>query len=99
MNNEKLNNLICQWLEVSLEKLHAIKNQRYEEAAVNRDEERKIEYQICEVYGLDVDGSYPEIRKVVAKYLSEHGINIEDINVFNVKQSIREIKLAQIGIK
>ena len=96
MNNEKLNNLICQWLEINLRKLHAIENQHYEKAAYVRDEEREIEKQIVEVSDL-IDNS--SIRKMVGEYLSKSGINIEDINVFNVKQSIREIKLIQIGIK
>lgn len=100
MNNEKLNSLICQWLELNLKKLHAIENQHYEKAAYARDEERQIEYKICDIANLDTDSSSSaEIRKVVTQYLSECGINIHDINKDNVKQSIREIKLKQIGIK
>lgn len=101
MNNEKLNNLICQWLELNLKKLHAIENQHYETAAYARDEERQIEYKICDIANLDTDSSSSsaEIRKVATQYLSECGINIDDINKDNVKQSIREIKLKQIGIK
>lgn len=100
MNSEKLNNLICQWLELNLKKLHAIENQHYEKAAYARDEERKVEYKICELTNLDTDSSSSaEIRKVATRYLSECGIDIEDLNIMNVKQSIREIKLLQIGIK
>lgn len=100
MNSEKLNNLICQWLELNLKKLHAIENQHYEKAAYARDEERKVEYKICELANLDTDSSSSaEIRKVATRYLSECGIDIEDLNIMNVKQSIREIKLLQIGIK
>ena len=101
MNNEKLNNLICQWLELNLKKLHAIENQHYETAAYARDEERQIEYKICDIANLDTDSSSSsaEIRKVATQYLSECGINIHYINKDNVKQSIREIKLLQVGIK
>ena len=103
MNNEKLNSLICQWLELNLKKLHAIENQHYEKAAYARDEERKVEYKICEIaapaYCIDTSSYSEEIRKIATKYLSECGINIEDLNTSNVKQSIREIKLLQVGIK
>ena len=100
MNNEKLNNLICQWLELNLRKLHAIENQHYEKAAYARDEERKIEKKIVELANLDCDSnSSKDIRKMAGEYLDKCGINIKDINVFNVKQSIRELKLIQIGIK
>ena len=100
MNNEKLNSLICQWLELNLKKLHAIENQHYEKAAYARDEERKVEYKICEIAAPAYSSSSSEeIRKIATKYLSECGINIEDLNTSNVKQSIREIKLLQVGIK
>ena len=102
MNSERLNSLIYQWLELNLRKLHAIENQHYEKASYARDEERKVEYKICEItapaYCKDSSSS-KEIRKIATKYLSECGIDIEDLNTSNVKQSIREIKLLQVGIK
>ena len=102
MQNDKLNSLICKWLELNLKKLHAIENQYYEKAAYARDEEKKVELKIVKVANLDCEDdcySRKEIRLVAKEYLSSIGIDISDINTGNLKQSLREIKLLQVGIK
>lgn len=100
MSDEKLNGLIIEWLEVNCEKLDHINNQRYEGAAFARDKERTIEDKILK---LDKSASWNEkftISDYMKKYLSEkHGIDYNDIDMYNIKESIRQIKLNQLNIK
>jgi hypothetical protein len=98
MGNEKLNNLICSWLELNAKKLDAIENQYYEKAAYARDDERTIERMIVDE--CDIVNSTSDVKSYVKHYLvDKHGINYDELDINNVKQSIRQIKLEQLNIK
>jgi hypothetical protein len=98
MSSEKLNNLICSWLEINAKKLKAIENQYYEKAAFARDDERAIELMIVDE--CDIVNSTSDVKSYIKHYLTNnHGINYDEIDMDNVKQSIRQIKLNQLNIK
>lgn len=90
MNNEKLDSLICDWIKVKVIKLDAIHHQHYENAALSRDKEKVIEDKILNILG-DVN---------INDYIHfKYGINLYNMNIDNLKETIRDLKLNLIGIK
>jgi hypothetical protein len=94
---EKMNNLVIDWIEVTEKKKYHIKRQEYEYASRTRDNQRIIERKINEIIGEEYNSN--GFNDYIKKYLADkHGIDWDKINLDNIKETIREIKLNQLGI-
>ena len=95
---EKINNLIINLYDVKAEKNSIIKKQMYERAAFLRDEERTIERNLYSmIFGGEIFKQV-NLDNWLKTYLKEY-YNIEhDSDITNFRETIREIKLKQLGI-
>lgn len=98
--NEKLNNLICELFDIKFEKNEVVKSQHYEKAAELRDKERGIERKLFPlIFPSNQLYDWEKLKNWIRIYLKDnYDIDYEDNNG-NLKETIREIKLKQLGIK
>jgi DNA polymerase/3'-5' exonuclease PolX len=100
--NGKLNGLIIEWLEVNKLKNEHAKKKEYEKASIARDKERSLEIRIVDECNLKTSTTIytGEVRSYVIQYLADkHGINYDELDMSNIKSTIRQIKLDQLDIK
>lgn len=95
---EKINNLIINLYDVKGEKNTVIRKQMYEKAAFLRDREREIERNLYSmIFGGDIYNQV-NLDNWLKTYLKEY-YNIEhDSDITTFRETIREIKLKQLGI-
>jgi hypothetical protein len=92
--------LLIDLFEINNNKHLAIQNQRYEDGAILRDKERKLERMIYKnLVGCDENWktfNYKSYYDFIKKYLMEN-YKIE-YKVSNIKTLIRELKLIELGL-
>jgi hypothetical protein len=95
---EKINNLIINLYDVKAEKNSVIKKQMYEKASFLRDEERTIERNLYSMIFSGKVFNQIDLDNWLKSYLKEY-YNIDyDSDISNFRETIREIKLKQLGI-
>jgi hypothetical protein len=96
--SEKINNLICELFDIKYEKVIVVKKQQYENAARLRDVERIVESKLYTLIFPNKDYDWSKLKEWLVTYLKEN-YNIDYSNdIHNLKETIREIKLKQLGI-
>ena len=100
--NDELNSLIIEWIEINQKKNSHARKQEYEKAVITRDNERIIERKIIHLSNLSNIDSFHvrvHVRNYAKAYLENiHGIDLDGIDLDNIKETIREIKLNKLGI-
>ena len=101
MYNEKINNLIFELFDIKYEKGLVVKKQQYENAARLRDDERKVEDKLYSViFPKNSDYNRIDLEEWLTIYLKDnYNIVYDRYAIENLKLTIREIKLKQLGIK
>jgi hypothetical protein len=96
--SENINNLMFEFFDIKYQKSLVIKKQQYEKAAMLRDSERKVGGKLFDA----IFTKQPHDWKLLDEWLNIHlkdnyGLDYND-DIDNLKLTIREIKLKQLGI-
>ncbi len=97
----EIDNLLCDLFEIRNSKHSVIKKQKYEKAAELRDSERQLEVKIYKILYSEELYDWEKLSEGISKYCFDTYGFIYDNKDYdsNFRETIREIKLKQLGIK